>query len=189
MRNFKRVLDLLICIPLLPLLIMPMLLIGFLVRITSCGPVFYWSLRVGYKGEMFLMPKYRTMYIHTPELASDKLEHANCYITSIGKFLRKTSLDELPQLWSIIKGDMSLVGPRPALYNQKYLISLRSQCGVDLIMPGLTGWAQVNGRDNLSIEEKVSFDKEYLSKYSIYFDIYILCLTVFKVLANHDISH
>jgi O-antigen biosynthesis protein WbqP len=185
----KKLFDLVLCLPLLLILIMPMLLVGFLVRVSSDGPALYWSPRVGHKGVIFLMPKYRSMYIYTPELATDKLENAENYVTTIGRFLRRTSLDELPQLLSIINGEMSLVGPRPALHNEVELISLRSHCGVDQLIPGLTGWAQVNGRDNITIQEKVALDKEYLSKNSIYFDIHILGLTFIKVLAGKDMSH
>ena len=166
-----------------------MILIGLMIRINSSGPALYWSDRAGYKNQLFSMPKFRSMYVDTPTLATDLLQNPSQHITLVGKFLRKTSLDELPQLWSILKGDMSLVGPRPALFNQKLLIELRAQRGIDKLTPGLTGWAQVNGRDDISIEKKIALDQEYLEKKSISFDLFVIWLTLLKVLSKDGISH
>src|SRR5450830_1195695 len=170
-------------------LLLPALLVALLVRLTSKGPVLYWSARVGRDNVIFQMPKFRSMQIGTPELATHLLSDPLSYLTPIGSFLRQSSLDELPQLWSILKGDMSFVGPRPALFNQHDLIALRTQCGVDQLLPGLTGWAQVNGRDELPIPEKVRLDEEYLEKMSMCFDIRILCLTFKKVLMRDGVKH
>lgn len=159
------------------------------VRVTSPGQALHWSKRVGRRNVIFLMPKFRTMRIDTPQLATHLLASAEAYITPIGKFLRKTSLDELPQLWSILKGDMSFVGPRPALFNQDDLIALRTEAGVDVLIPGLTGWAQVNGRDELPIPDKVGFDVEYLKRMSLTFDFKILAMTFVKALRREGVSH
>jgi O-antigen biosynthesis protein WbqP len=185
----KRLFDLFICF-IAGLILLPFFVITtFAVRITSRGPVLYWSDRVGVRNGIFKMPKFRTMQINTPAVATHLLEDPDQYLTPIGSFLRKTSLDELPQLWSIMKGDMSFVGPRPALFNQDDLIALRTQCGVHELVPGLTGWAQINGRDELPIPEKVKLDVEYLERKSFWFDIKILWLTFIKVVRRDDVSH
>lgn len=175
------------------------MLIGFLipvilfvclaVKLSSKGPVLYWSARVGKNNQIFQMPKFRSMLINTPPVATHLLNNPDSYLTPIGSFIRKSSLDELPQLWSIVKGDMSFVGPRPALFNQFDLIDLRTQKGVHKLSPGLTGWAQVNGRDELPISDKVEFDEEYLIKRSFLMDIKIIWLTVLKVLKGSGVSH
>ena len=157
----------------------PMVIIYILVLITSKGPVIYWSDRIGYNNKKFRMPKFRSMHINAPEVATHLLKNPDKFYTPIGKFLRYYNLDELPQLWSILIGDMSFVGPRPALFNQYHLIKLRKKYGVDKLMPGLTGWSQVNGRDKLSIKQKVSFDFEYKLNCTILFDIKVLFLTLF----------
>ena len=159
------------------------------VRMTSPGPAVYWSDRVGRSNRIFRMPKFRSMRIDTPAVATHLLENPAAWLTPIGSFLRKTSLDELPQLWSILVGDMSFVGPRPALFNQHDLIALRSERGVDVLLPGLTGWAQVNGRDELPIPEKVRLDAEYLQRRSFLFDLRIIWLTALKVLRRDGVSH
>lgn len=159
------------------------------VKLTSKGPVLYWSDRVGKHNKIFKMPKFRTMRIDTPAVATHLLQNPAQYLTPIGSFLRKTSLDELPQLWSILKGDMSFVGPRPALFNQEDLIALRTQCGVDKLVPGLTGWAQINGRDELPIPEKVKLDVEYMQNQSFLLDLQIIFLTFIKVLRRDGIQH
>jgi O-antigen biosynthesis protein WbqP len=185
----KRCVDFLLAILLSTIFLVPILLLTILVRITSQGPALYWSERVGKSNHIFLMPKFRTMKIDTPAVATHLLANPKQYLTPIGSFLRRTSLDELPQLWSIIKGDMSFVGPRPALFNQDDLIALRTANGVDDLVPGLTGWAQINGRDELPIAEKVNLDIEYLHKKSLLFDIKILSLTFIKVLHREGIQH
>lgn len=168
---------------------MPMLLVALLVKLTSRGPVLYWSDRVGRENHIFRMPKFRTMRVDTPAIATHLLDNPARFLTPIGGFLRKSSLDELPQLWSILKGDMSFVGPRPALFNQEDLIALRTQYGVDELVPGLTGWAQINGRDELPIPEKVMLDVAYLQRCSLGFDGLILWRTLIKVLARDGVSH
>lgn len=188
-RMIKRFLDILVACLLLILLFVPLILIGILVKLSSSGPAIYWSSRVGRFNKPFQMPKFRTMSVSTPQVATHLLKDSERYLTRMGSFLRKTSLDELPQLWSILKGDMSFVGPRPALYNQEDLIALRTQYRVDSLTPGLTGWAQVNGRDDLPVPDKVKLDKEYLEKMGFAFDFYILSLTVIKVLHREGISH
>ena len=159
------------------------------VRATSPGPAIYWSDRVGQRNRIFKMPKFRTMRIDTPAVATHLLADPEKALTPIGSFLRRSSLDELPQLWSILKGDMSFVGPRPALFNQYDLVALRTQCGVDALVPGLTGWAQVNGRDALSIPDKVQFDLQYLQKRSFTMDMKILYMTFVKVMRRAEVSH
>jgi len=185
----KRIFDLLLAIVASALLLFVVLMVAVLLRLTSTGPVLYWSERVGRDNSIFRMPKFRTMRIDTPEVATHLLGDSNQWLTSFGPFLRKTSLDELPQLWSILNGDMSFVGPRPALFNQDDLIALRTNAGVHKLVPGLTGWAQVNGRDELSIPEKVKLDAEYLKRRSIRLDLWILWLTLLKVLRRDGISH
>ena len=168
---------------------MPASLIASIVCLTSKGPALYWSDRIGRNSITFKMPKFRTMHVGTPAVATHLLANPQAHLTPIGAFLRTTSLDELPQLWSILRGDMSFVGPRPALFNQHDLIGLRTQAGVDKLLPGLTGWAQVNGRDELSIADKVALDVEYLQKKSLAFDVKIMILTVFRVLSRDNVAH
>lgn len=171
------------------LLLLPILLLALAVRLNSPGPALYWSDRVGRYNRIFRMPKFRSMRIDTPEVATHLLTSPDRYITPVGRFLRKTSLDELPQLWSILKGDMSFVGPRPALFNQDDLVALRTEKGVHRLVPGLTGWAQVNGRDELAIPVKVALDEEYLRRQSLAFDLKILWMTLLKVLRRQGVSH
>jgi O-antigen biosynthesis protein WbqP len=185
----KRTFDLLLCFIAIVLLLPFFIIITLAVRLTSQGPALYWSDRFGLGNIIFKMPKFRTMRINTPAVATHLLADPDQYLTPIGSFLRKTSLDELPQLWSIMKGDMSFVGPRPALFNQDDLIALRSQCGVHELVPGLTGWAQINGRDELPIPDKVKLDVEYLKRQSFWFDIKILWLTFIKVVRRDGVSH
>ena len=170
-------------------LALPIAVVALLVRLTSPGPALYWSDRVGRNNAIFRMPKFRSMRVGTPAVATHLLADPKSYLTPIGSFLRKSSLDELPQLWSILVGDMSFVGPRPALFNQDDLIALRTQFGVHELVPGLTGWAQINGRDELPIPEKVKLDVEYLQRQSLGFDIKILWLTFVKVLRRDGVSH
>lgn len=167
----------------------PITLVAIIVKLTSPGPVLYWSNRVGKNNVIFKMPKFRTMQVGTPAVATHLLANPSSFLTPIGGFLRKSSLDELPQLWNIIKGDMSLVGPRPALFNQDDLIALRTESGVHKLLPGLTGWAQINGRDELPIPEKVKLDLEYMQKQSLLFDFVILWRTFIKVIARDGVSH
>jgi O-antigen biosynthesis protein WbqP len=171
------------------ILLVPVLLVAMAVRLTSKGPALYWSDRVGRNNVIFKMPKFRSMRVGTPAVATHLLADASSHLTPIGSFLRKSSLDELPQLWSILTGDMSFVGPRPALFNQQDLIALRTEQGVHTLVPGLTGWAQVNGRDELPIPEKVKLDVAYLQRQSLWFDIRILWLTCVKVLKRDGVSH
>lgn len=185
----KRTLDLLCTLLALMVLALPILLVSIAVKFTSKGPVLYWSDRIGKHNKIFRMPKFRSMLVGTPAVATHLLTNPSAVLTPIGSFLRKTSLDELPQLWSILKGDMSLVGPRPALFNQYDLISMRTEQGIHALAPGLTGWAQINGRDEIPIEQKVAFDAEYLAKQSLFFDIRILWLTVLKVIHRDGVSH
>ena len=185
----KRLFDLVMGIAALLVLAVPLAVIALAVKLTSPGPVFYWSDRVGIHNTIFSMPKFRSMRIDTPEVATHLLKDPDHWLTPIGSFLRKTSLDELPQLYSILKGDMSFVGPRPALFNQDDLIALRTQAGVDALVPGLTGWAQINGRDDLPIPVKVEFDAEYLKKRSFWFDMKISWLTFIKVIRRDNVDH
>jgi O-antigen biosynthesis protein WbqP len=185
----KRLFDFLLSLTLIIFLFSLLLFIGLAVGISSRGPALYWSDRVGRGNKIFKMPKFRSMQVDTPELATHLLSNPLQYSTPIGSFLRKTSLDELPQLWSIMKGDMSFVGPRPALFNQDDLIVLRTQCGVHELVPGLTGWAQINGRDELPIPDKVKLDVEYLERQSFWFDMKILWLTFIKVVRRDGVSH
>lgn len=170
-------------------LLVPVLVVAVLVRLTSQGPALYWSDRVGRNNTIFKMPKFRSMQIGTPAVATHLLADPKAYLTPIGSFLRKSSLDELPQLWSILKGDMSFVGPRPALFNQHDLIELRTKAGVHDLVPGLTGWAQINGRDELPIPQKVALDVEYLHRQSFFMDIKIILLTALKVLKRDNVTH
>ncbi|WDZ96613.1 sugar transferase [Herbaspirillum sp. WKF16] len=185
----KRLFDIVCALLLAVVLLIPFILVALAVKLSSHGPALYWSERVGRRNSTFGMPKFRTMRIDTPAVATHLLSNPDQYLTPIGGVLRKTSLDELPQLWSILVGDMSFVGPRPALFNQYDLIELRTQAGVDSILPGLTGWAQINGRDELSIPEKVKLDAEYLRRRSFLFDIRIMWQTFMKVVRRDGISH
>ena len=185
----KRIFDLLLAALTACFLLVPVLLVAVLVRLTSKGPALYWSDRVGRNNKIFKMPKFRSMRVGTPAVATHLLGNPKAHLTPIGSFLRKSSLDELPQLWSILAGDMSFVGPRPALFNQHDLIALRSQQGVHALVPGLTGWAQVNGRDELPIPQKVELDTQYLHRQSLWFDIRILWLTFVKVIRRDGVSH
>ena len=187
--GIKKSFDLALALLVMPLLFPLIVLVVFLIRVTSLGPALYWSDRVGRHNKIFKMPKFRSMRIDTPAVATHLLQSPDQWLTPIGSFLRKTSLDELPQLWSILKGDMSFVGPRPALFNQDDLIAMRTDAGVHELLPGLTGWAQVNGRDELPIRDKVKLDVEYLQRRSFGFDIWILWMTFLKVLRRDGVSH
>lgn len=185
----KRLSDLLLALLASMVLALPILLVTLAVRLTSPGPAIYWSNRIGRDNQVFRMPKFRSMRIDTPAVATHLLENPPQWMTPIGPFLRKSSLDELPQLWSILKGDMSFVGPRPALFNQDDLIVLRTEHGVHHLVPGLTGWAQINGRDELPTPEKVMLDVQYLQRQSLVFDLKILLLTFLKVLRKDGVAH
>ena len=185
----KRGFDLVVATVLSVLLLIPFVLVSLVVRATTKGPALYLSHRVGHVNVIFKMPKFRTMRLDTPAVATHLMSDPDDYLSSIGGFLRRTSLDEMPQLWSILKGDMSFVGPRPALFNQDDLITLRTEKGVDQLIPGMTGWAQVNGRDVLTIPEKVALDVEYLERQSFWFDMKILWMTVLKVVMRDGITH
>ena len=185
----KRYVDLGLSIPIMLLVALPVILIGILVVMTSRGPIIHWSDRVGKDNILFKMPKFRTMVVETPKLATHLLDEPEVWLTPVGPFLRKFSLDELPQLWSVIRGEMSLVGPRPALYNQTDLIELRTSLGVHRITPGVTGWAQISGRDELDIRAKVVLDTEYLLRRSLRMDFLIILKTFSKVLCSKDVSH
>jgi O-antigen biosynthesis protein WbqP len=187
--NVKRLFDFLLAVAAALILALPVLLVALAVRLTSPGPALYWSERVGRRNQLFKMPKFRSMRVGTPAVATHLLANPQAHLTPIGSFLRKSSLDELPQLWSILVGDMSFVGPRPALFNQDDLIALRTQSGVHELVPGLTGWAQINGRDELPIPEKVKLDAVYLQRQSLGFDIRILWLTFVKVLRRDGVAH
>ena len=187
--GMKRVFDIFFSCLAALILFVPVLLVAIAVRFTSKGPALYWSDRVGRNNVIFNMPKFRSMRVGTPAVATHLLPDARSHLTPIGSFLRKSSLDELPQLWSILAGDMSFVGPRPALFNQQDLIALRTERGVHTLVPGLTGWAQVNGRDELPIPDKVKLDEAYLQRQSLWFDIHILWLTFVKVLRRDRVSH
>lgn len=185
----KRGFDLLLALLLLPCLALPLMGVALAVRLTSPGPALYWSDRVGRGNVLFRMPKFRSMRVGTPAIATHLLENPDAYLTPIGGFLRKSSLDELPQLWCIFNASMSFVGPRPALFNQNDLIAMRAEAGVDTLVPGLTGWAQINGRDELPIPAKVALDIEYLQHQSIFLDIKILFLTFIKVIRRDNVTH
>lgn len=185
----KRIFDLALALVAAILLWIPILLVAALVRITSPGPAIYWSDRVGKNNRIFRMPKFRSMRIGTPAVATHLLQDPESYLTPIGSFLRKSSLDELPQLWSILRGDMSFVGPRPALFNQHDLVAQRTALGVEALVPGLTGWAQINGRDALPIPDKVALDVQYLQRQSLWFDIQIIYLTARKVVGRDNVTH
>ncbi len=189
---FKRLFDISLGATLFLIMTPLIVFTYFLVKITSCGDAFYWSQRVGEHNRLFSMPKFRSMKVNTPALATHIMNQQadpNQYLTVVGSFIRRTSLDELPQLWSVLKGDMSIVGPRPALFNQDDLIKLRNEHGVHILKPGITGWAQVNGRDELPIPQKVALDLYYLEHQSMWLDCYIILLTVFKVLRRDGVSH
>jgi O-antigen biosynthesis protein WbqP len=185
----KRLFDLCLALLALVFLLLPILAVALMVRLTSTGPVLYFSDRVGRNNRIFKMPKFRTMQVNTPAVATHLLSNPAQFLTPIGSFLRKSSLDELPQLFSIIRGDMSFVGPRPALFNQDDLVALRTHYGVDKLVPGLTGWAQINGRDELPIPEKVKLDVDYMNNQSFLFDLKIILLTFLKVLRRDGIQH
>lgn len=185
----KRLFDLSLAVLAICIFALPLLLLALAVKLTSPGPVLYWSDRVGWRNMIFRMPKFRSMKTGTPAVATHLLTDADSYLTPIGSFLRKSSLDELPQLWSIVKGDMSFVGPRPALFNQHDLIELRTRNGIHNLLPGLTGWAQVNGRDELPIPQKVALEIEYMNKKSSLLDIKIICWTFLKVLRRDNVTH
>jgi O-antigen biosynthesis protein WbqP len=185
----KRVFDIFLASLASLILLVPLLVVAIAVRLTSKGPVLYWSDRVGQNNRIFKMPKFRSMLVGTPVVATHLLTEARSHLTPIGSFLRNSSLDELPQLWSILAGDMSFVGPRPALFNQQDLIALRTEQGVHTLLPGLTGWAQVNGRDELPIPEKVNLDLVYLQSHSLWLDMRILWLTLIKVIRRVGVLH
>jgi len=185
----KRLFDLILSFCLVLVLFVPILVIAGLIRLTSKGPAVYWSDRIGVDNQIFRMPKFRTMRIDTPAVATHLLEDPDAYLTPIGPFLRKSSLDELPQLWSVLKGDMSFVGPRPALFNQDDLIALRTERKVHQLIPGITGWAQINGRDDIPIQKKVEFDEYYIKNQSFLFDMKILWMTFLKVIKREGVSH
>lgn len=185
----KRVFDVMIAFPLLLVLLPLLLTLALLIKVTSKGPVIYWSDRVGRNNRIFRMPKFRSMRIDTAQLPTHLLSDSEVYLPPLGSFLRRTSLDELPQFWSILAGDLSFVGPRPALFNQDDLVALRTERGIHILVPGLTGWAQVNGRDELPIPVKVQFDYEYLHRRSLQFDLAIICRTIGKVLHQEGVHH
>lgn len=185
----KRTLDVLLALVVLVVFAVPLILLALVIKLTSRGPIIYWSDRVGKDNRLFQMPKLRSLRIDTPQVATHLLASPEQWYTPIGAFLRKSSLDELPQLWSIFKGDMSFVGPRPALFNQIDLIELRTQYGVHKLLPGITGWAQINGRDQITVFEKVERDVEYLQRRSVSYDLYIIWLTILAVLHKKDIAH
>jgi O-antigen biosynthesis protein WbqP len=185
----KRTVDILGAMAGLILLALPLLAVAVAVRLESPGPALHWSKRVGRRNRIFLMPKFRTMRLGTPDVATHLLNDPDQWITPLGRLLRRTSLDELPQLWSVLKGDMSLVGPRPALFNQADLVALRTDAGVDALRPGLTGWAQINGRDELPIPEKVKLDREYLERMSLAFDLRIILGTARAAFSGQGVSH
>jgi O-antigen biosynthesis protein WbqP len=185
----KRTLDVSLALVALVVFAIPLIVLGVLIKLTSPGPIVYWSVRVGKDNRLFQMPKLRTLRIDTPQVATHLLLNPEQWYTPLGGFLRRSSVDEIPQLWSILKGDMSFVGPRPALFNQTDLIQARTQRGIHRLLPGVTGWAQINGRDEISTNEKVGLDEEYLKKWSNLFDVKILCLTMLAVLSKKNITH
>lgn len=185
----KRTLDVILALVASVVLAGPLVLLAVVIKLTSRGPIVYWSVRVGKDNRLFEMPKLRSLRIDTPQVATHLLVNPEQWYTPIGAFLRKSSLDEVPQLWSILRGDMSFVGPRPALFNQTDLIQARTQRGIHRLLPGITGWAQINGRDEITISEKVAFDEEYLKKWSNRYDLKILWLTILAVLRKKNITH
>lgn len=187
--GLKRAFDIALGLAGLFVLLLPMLVVGWAVRLESPGPALHWSRRVGRGNRIFAMPKFRTMRTGAPDVATHLLEDPAAWVTPLGRLLRRTSLDELPQLWSVLKGDMSLVGPRPALFNQDDLVALRTEAGVDALRPGLTGWAQINGRDELPIPEKVRLDREYVDRMSVAFDLRIIAATAFAAFSGRGVRH
>ena len=185
----KRLFDFGLALCALLILLLPICVVAVVVKLTSAGPIVYWSDRVGRHNKIFRMPKFRTMRVDTPAVATHLLSDPKQFLTPVGSFLRKSSLDELPQLWSIFKGDMSFVGPRPALFNQDDLVALRTQYGVDKVLPGLTGWAQINGRDELPIPDKVKLDVDYVNRQSFWLDVKIIFLTFLKVVRRDGVTH
>lgn len=185
----KRIFDLAAVVCVLPLAVLVFAVVALAIKLTSKGPVLHWSDRVGRNNRIFRMPKFRSMRVDTPQVATHLLENPAAYVTPIGAFLRQTSLDELPQLLSVLKGELSLVGPRPALFNQHDLVALRTEKGIHRLPPGLTGWAQVNGRDDLSIPSKVAYESEYLQRHGLWFDLKILVLTVLRVVRREGVKH
>ena len=185
----KQIFDTALAILFFLIFFLPMLIIALLVKLTSKGPVLYWSDRVGKDNRIFRMPKFRTMMNDTPAVATHLMKNPEHYCTPVGSFLRKSSLDELPQLYSVLKGDMSFVGPRPALYNQDDLVELRTKKGIHRIIPGITGWAQINGRDDLPIPEKVDLDEYYLNNHSLMFDLKTLFMTLLSVIKRQGVQH
>ena len=185
----KRVLDLIIGISAALIFAVPCLFIIVSIKLSSPGPALYWSRRAGSHGKFFMMPKFRTMRVNTPEVATDKLGDAKSYLTPVGSFLRRTSLDELPQIYSVMLGNMSIVGPRPALHNQDKLITGRVALGIDQLRPGVTGWAQINGRDEIALQDKLQFDREYLERQSLIFDLKIIFLTIIAIVRSRGITH
>ncbi len=185
----KRLVDLIIAVSAAIIFAAPYMFIVVGVRLSSPGPAIYWSSRAGRKGQLFMMPKFRSMRIDTPEVATDRLGDAKTFITPFGSFLRRNSLDELPQIYSVLCGDMSIVGPRPALHNQHELIAMRAAVGIDQLRPGVTGWAQINGRDEIALQDKLRFDQEYLARQSLFFDLKIILLTVLAVVRSRGVSH
>lgn len=186
---FKRILDLLVCIICIPFVLILSLIIALLIKLFSKGPVIYWSKRVGKKNKIFYMPKFRTMKINSPQIATHQFQNPKIYLTKVGTILRKYSLDEIPQIWSVMIGDMSIVGPRPALYNQNDLIEMRKEKNIQDLLPGITGWAQVNGRDEISLRKKTNLDYYYLKNQTIGLDLKIIFITIFKVIFKKEISH
>lgn len=187
--KLKRIFDLIIALILLPIFVPLLVLVWMLIKIEDNGPALYWSKRIGIRNQIFMMPKFRSMKLNSPQVATHLLHNPDQFITKTGRILRKYSLDEIPQLWSVLRGDMSFVGPRPALFNQEDLIKLRTDCGVHELLPGITGWAQINGRDEIEIPLKVKFDQEYLVNQSIFFDLKIILFTIFKVLKSDGVTH
>lgn len=185
----KRFFDINLALILILIFFIPILIIALIIFFTSQGPIIYWSKRVGRNNTYFYMPKFRTMYKGSPVVATHLLKNPDDWVTPFGSFLRRTSLDELPQLWSILIGTMTFVGPRPALFNQNDLIEMRTSCGVHKLSPGLTGWAQINGRDEVSIAAKVKLDHEYLLRKSLLFDLWIILITIIRSLSSRGISH
>ena len=185
----KRLFDLTASSVGLTILFVPMILIGILIKLTSTGPCIHWSSRIGKNNKLFMMPKFRTMKVSTPDVASEKLVNPSFFITPVGSFLRVSSLDELPQLWSVFRGEMSLVGPRPALFNQYDLITMRTEIGIHELLPGITGLAQVNGRDELNLREKVALDFQYKQNQSFLYDLKIILITFFNALSRKSVSH
>ena len=185
----KRAVDIILAIFFMVLIAVPCLIVCVAVYASSHGPVLYWSQRIGRHNNVFTMPKFRTMHPHTPEIATHLLVDPDKYLTPVGRFLRKTSLDELPQIWSVLQGHMSIVGPRPALVSQNDLIDLRTLAGVHTLTPGITGWAQIQGRDNLSVPQKVALDIDYMNKVGFFMDIKIIGLTILSIVKHNDVAH